>query len=138
MERETDNQSLRRLISEIANSDAGMDDMRLKNLRESFKAAFLQQGFSTDDNLECMRQIFVGRTNDGTSLQRPTIGYCLEETELNIADVLNGAEGSLMPEQLKESHPELTQLQWDATLRMATMFFVALQGGPVPDGSIVG
>ena len=35
-----------------------------------------------------------------------------------------------MPAQLLADCPDMTQAQWDAVLRMATMIFLASEGGP--------
>jgi hypothetical protein len=138
MANETANDKFRRLVWAVAEADANMDDNRLNELRENFRTAFVQQGYSTSENSECMQFITVGQTNDGTSLRRPTIGYCLVDTDINISDIMNAAEGCPMPQQVADQCPKLTQSHWDASLRMATMFFVALQGAPIPDDANAG
>ena len=85
-----------------------------------------------------MQEIRVGRTNDGTSAKRPTIGYVFPALDADVTDILNSAEGCEIPSQLLANYPDISQKQWDATLRMATMLFIALQGKPTPDGKNAG
>ena len=109
MTNETANDKFRRLVWAVAEADANMDDNRLNELRENFRTAFVQQGYSTSENSECMQFITVGQTNDGTSLRRPTIGYCLVDTDINISDIMNAAEGCPMPQQVADQCPKLPQ-----------------------------
>ncbi|HBE67364.1 MAG TPA: hypothetical protein DDW52_04370 [Planctomycetaceae bacterium] len=128
MMRETPNDYFRRMILAVAQANPTILDGELKTLAEQFRAAFLRYGSQTDDNTSCMDAISVGRTNDGTSAKRRKIGYTFENLDANVADILHSAEGCQIPEQVERDYPDITQHQWDAALRLATVFFVALEG----------
>ena len=121
----------RACIHAVANARSDISDVELEQLAKAFRKSFLRQGFNTYDNKECMNHIAVGRTVDGTDLRQPIIGYLFPDLGLNLTDVMNTAEGCAIPDEVRESYPNLTQGHWDATLRMATMFFVTLQGEAV-------
>ena len=129
------NDSLRQVITAIADSPSDLSDSKLASLGATFRQAFLS-GYETEDNIGCMDEIQVGRTFDGTSARRPIIGYVIPALGVDIADVLNSAEGCDVPQQLRAAYPKITQEQWDATLRLATMIIIALQGDPMKDGGI--
>lgn len=105
----------------------------IATLDKQFRDAFLLFGSQTEDNLSCAENVQVGIVNDGTSLRRPIVGLRLASSGPSLSTVLNSAEGCPVPAQLVADSPEMTQAQWDAVLRMATMLLLALEGEPTAD-----
>ena len=58
--------------------------------------------------------------------QRREQGLRLQRSKLAVSEVLHSVEGCPPPDQLIECHPDITQEEWDAVMRMATMVFLAL------------
>jgi hypothetical protein len=91
----------------------------------AFVRALLQFGSETDDNKQCVDRIGLQRINhpDGTA----RVGFALRHSGIPVADVFNAAEGSPLPALLAETFPDVTQDDWDAVLRLATLIFAACE-----------
>lgn len=122
--------ALRNAILAVANCPGNASDEETASLDTQFRDAFLLFGSQTEDNLSCAENVQVGMVNDGTSLRRPIVGLRLANSGPSLSTVLNSAEGCPVPAQLLADFPDMTQAQWDAVLRIATMLFVALEGEP--------
>lgn len=122
--------AFRDAILAMANCPGDASDLEIAALAAHFRDAFLLFGSETEDNVSGVENVEVGRIDDGTSLRRPIVGLRLAGSHRALSTVLNSAEGCPIPAQLLADFPELTQEQWDAVLRMATMLCIALQGEP--------
>lgn len=97
----------------------------------ALREELLRTGSSTPDNLSAATQVEYGEVAGEPGSPR-TAGLKLSGTDILLADVLNAAEGSATPPEVRESFPELTQEQWDAVLRWTTMLMISLEAAPPP------
>jgi hypothetical protein len=95
--------------------------------------ALLAFGSLTDDNRRCVERIGVRAIPQRDGSVRS--GIALRSGGTPIADVLNAAEGMPLPAQLAEDFPAVTQEDWDAVLRLATLVFVAAEAPAGPVGT---
>lgn len=123
----------RNALLAVANCRADATEIELAALNRRFREAFLNFGSETPDNKSCIKSLKVGLIDDGTSAHRPTVGLRVTGRNWALSTVLNAAEGCPIPAQLSADFPALTQDQWDAVMRMATMMALTLQGAPLPD-----
>jgi hypothetical protein len=86
-------------------------------LDEEFKESLLDFGSETEDNLSCVERVKIG------PLQRSGAGFALRASNLSIADVIHMAEGSPIPQEVVDYFPGISQEDWDAVLRLCTLFF---------------
>ena len=122
--------AFRDAILAVASCPGNASDVEIDSLDTRFRDAFLLFGSQTDDNVSCTEKVQLGFIDDGTSMGRPIVGLRLAKNHRSLSTVLNSAEGCPIPAQLLADCPEMTQAQWDAVLRMATMLFLALEGEP--------
>lgn len=113
---------LRSLV--LTRSDTDQIDTRDRE----FVRALLDFGSETDDNTECVERIGLAVLPElhGSG----PAGFALRHSRIPVADVLNAAEGSPIPDQVTAEFPEVTQEDWDAILRLATLVLVAFQAPP--------
>ena len=113
---------LRSLV--LARSDIDQIDTRDRE----FVRALLDFGSETDDNTECVERVGLAMLPElhGSG----PAGVALLHSRIPVADVLNSAEGSPVPDQVTAEFPEVTQEDWDAILRLATLVLVAFQAPP--------
>lgn len=110
-----------------------------------FVRALLAFGSETEDNRQCVERIGIRdispqdatpRTDstptDSTRTDSTRTGAALRRSGIPVADLLNAAEGTPLPTQLAEDFPAVTQDDWDAVLRLATLLFVAAESPAAP------
>lgn len=112
---------LSKLVSRAESSPATADETT-KELRH----AFLEFGSETPDNLGAVGAIElglatcdIGRSVEGLKLQGPP--YVL------LSELTNYLEGSPIPTKLAESHPDLTESDWNAMLRWLTIILMTFE-----------
>jgi len=109
----TDHQSLLDFLTAL--SQGGVQD---DTFAHDFRHLFLQQSSATPDNLECLKQlIFVKKNHKGIGLKGGLL----------LTDIIHSAEGCEIPQQVLDSYPELTQAQWDASLRFITILLTIFE-----------
>ncbi|NVJ58870.1 MAG: hypothetical protein HWE27_00700 [Gammaproteobacteria bacterium] len=81
--------------------------------------AILAYGSNTQDNQSCTSNLAVvaSDTYKGVGLL----------TGVLLSELINSAEGCLIPEQVRNDYPELTQSQWDAALRICTLLLTDVE-----------
>ncbi|QUQ68699.1 hypothetical protein [Kutzneria sp. CA-103260] len=113
---------LRSLV--LARRDTDQIDTRDRE----FVRAVLDFGSDTDDNTECVER--VGPALLPQLHGSGPAGFTLRHSRIPVADVLNAAEGTPVPDHVTAEFPEVTQEDWNAILRLATLAFVAFQTPP--------
>lgn len=105
----------------VSGPDAGTDQERAKKL------AFELFWFAsyTPDNRSAAERLGVHEVRRWGARYR---AIAVARTGWLISDVLNYAEGGAIPEKVLEAYPELTQQEWDAVVRLATLALVAFEG----------
>jgi hypothetical protein len=92
---------------------------------KAFRRALLDFGSETDDNRACAAEIGVSTVRDRGLL---TTGLTLRRKGRLVSQILNDAEGTPVPAALRKRHAGITQREWDAVLRLATLVFISLEG----------
>jgi hypothetical protein len=95
-------------------------------LTHRLRRALLDFGSETDDNTAAVEKIDVGVLEK--SAGSGGWGLRLATRALALSTIINSAEGSPVPEQVRVDHPDLTQDDWDAVLRVACLLLLALEG----------
>jgi hypothetical protein len=88
---------------------------------QEFKDALLAFGSESDGNIACVEHVKVG------AVSRSGVGFSLRNSDIPIADVLNAAEESVIPDFVKEEFPAITQEDWNAVLRLCTLIFILFE-----------
>ena len=91
---------------------------------KAFRRALLEFGSETDDNQACAAEIGVSTVRDG-GLR--TTGLTLRRKGRLVSQILNDAEGMPVPATVRRRHAGITQQEWDAVLRLATLVFISLE-----------
>lgn len=93
--------------------------------------AFLAFGSETDDNMNCFRHVEYGRVDgrvDGRTWgPKRTYGLKLKGKQILLSDVIHMVEDRKIPNEIAERYPDLTEDEWAAISRMATMILLALE-----------
>lgn len=92
-------------------------DISNEKLTADLRAAFLDFGSGTPDNLKCASRIEIGPLGDETGMK-------IRGRGLLLADIAYGVEDLPMPDGLKASFPDLTADDWDAFTRLTTLIYV--------------
>jgi len=95
-------------------------------------AARLMFASAGEDNLACVEELSIGRVVDkmdeGSPYQGPAWGLRLTESdEIGISKLLWTAEGSPIPDAVREAFPAVTQSQWDAVFRLMMLICMVLE-----------
>jgi hypothetical protein len=88
---------------------------------------FLEFGSQTDDNLNCYRHIEYGLVPGETCRPKETYGLKLKGTNILVSDVIHLIEDLDLPVHIKEEFPSITENEWAAVTRMATMILIAFE-----------
>lgn len=105
------------------------DSSDLARIAVRFHEAFLQFGSAGEDNINCLNQIEVGSLANGGGAKA---GLRLAgRDDVSLTDLLWTAEGCAIPAEVRHAYPDLSQAQWDAALRMATVLCLAFEGESV-------
>ncbi|MEI8043684.1 MAG: hypothetical protein WCL11_19905 [Verrucomicrobiota bacterium] len=90
----------------------------------AFRKALLDFGSETEDNQSCAAEIGVGTVR---GRDRCATGLALQRYGRLVSQVLNDAEGTPVPEAVRKHQAGITQQEWDAVLRLATLVFISLE-----------
>lgn len=104
----------------------------LEKLSDDLMRSFLDFGFETPDNLNCYDHIEVGWIHDRQFGPRSVYGLKLRDETVLVSDIIHLIEDMDLPDSVKDYYPELTENQWSAILRMATMVLLALERRTAP------
>lgn len=89
--------------------------------------AFLEFGSETDDNVNCFRHVEYGRVDNRVCGPNPIYGLKVKGKKILLADVIHMVEDLKIPNEIGERYPDLTEDEWSAITRMATMILLAFQ-----------
>ncbi len=98
--------------------------MSARQATAAFRKAMLHFGSETDDNRSCAAEIVVTKVSDR---KHGTAGLALRGKRSLVSHVLNDAEGIPVPRAVRKNHPGITQREWDAVLRLATLVFISFE-----------
>jgi hypothetical protein len=115
---ETTTARLREALLSIPPASSADDGQEVTRI---LRQALLDFGSETDDNVAALDKIAVGRVEKSTG--RDGWGLRLATRALPLSTILNSAEVSPVPEQVRAAHPSLTQEEWDAVLRVPCLAF---------------
>ena len=87
--------------------------------------ALLEFGSNTDDNVNAASRVEVGPIDVATSLKGQ--GMRLTGTNIALTSVVNAAEGSPVPQQVRKYFPNIKQEEWDAVLRVACLVLLSFE-----------
>ena len=107
--------AFRKLLTSIA---YGRSALTSRQATAAFRRAFLDFGSDTDDNRDCAAVIGFCTVKNGRDR---TMGLAVRRRHWLVTEILNSAEGSPVPAQVRRDFPRITQREWDAVLRLATM-----------------
>ncbi|NJL54769.1 hypothetical protein HC928_05915 [bacterium] len=97
----------------------------VENYSDIIMRAFLAFGSETPDNENCVRQLEYKQTEQDDNPYRRYYGFTLKQSNIPVHFLLNKLEGMPVPASIKDAYPDLSQEEWDAALRMATMIVAA-------------
>lgn len=89
--------------------------------------AFLNFGSETDDNMNCFRHVEYGRVDGPVWRPNPRYGLKLKGKQILLSDVIHMVEDLKLPSEIGEKYPDLTEAEWSAITRMATMVLLAFE-----------
>jgi hypothetical protein len=91
----------------------------------ALRRALLKHASETPDNLACAKHIGVS-TVKARYFKGKTKGITLRRRWL-VSDILWQSEGSRIPMAVQERYRGITQQEWEAVQRLATLVFIALE-----------
>lgn len=103
---------------------AGQGDaaaMSLEQRSADLRRRLLEFGSATPDNLAAAERAEVGADRQADGAARVLVGGATP-----VADVLDAAGDSPVPDAVRYWCPELSQEDWEAAMRIATLVFAAL------------
>ena len=118
-------QEFRALLMQLASQNVVSDIAASQDLTGRFRQALLIFSSHSDDNVACAEELDIGTFSqmEGTV----EAGVRIRALGRLVSNVLWNAEGCPVPTQLREAIPEITQQQWDASLRFATLLMTAFE-----------
>ena len=94
---------------------------------ERLMKAFLAFGSETDDNMNCFRHVEYGPVDNLVYRPNPIYGLKLKGKKILISDVIHSVGDLKLPTEIAEEYPDLTEDEWSAITRMATMVLLAFE-----------
>jgi uncharacterized protein (DUF433 family) len=85
----------------------------------------LMYGSATPDNLEMSKYLEFGGIK--TQLRTGTMGAKIKGKTIPVSSILHHVEDLPLPRSVARTYPELTQAEWNAALRFATLVLTALE-----------
>jgi hypothetical protein len=104
---------------------ATQDNSDIKALEAELASTWLAYGSETEDNMSAVAR--VGVRSVPMFGDRIIVGPTLKEPAVLVSDVLNRAEEADIPEAVREGFPELSQADWQAVMRLATLILTAFE-----------
>jgi hypothetical protein len=96
-----------------------------KNFDQKIRTLFLESYSETEENLNVFHYLKYGIAPNPCG---QVIGFKVKEQNILIMDILNTVESMEdVPNEIKESYPNLTYPQWSAALRMTTVLLLELE-----------
>lgn len=108
-------EALLNALRQLANG-RGSDEHLSNNLR----AALLDFGSETPDNVNCASRIEVGTVETGRGLK-------FKDKHLLLSEFAYQLEDAPMPDSVKRALPEVTEQDWDAFMRFTVLLYLALE-----------
>jgi hypothetical protein len=97
-----------------------------KKFDKKIRTLFLECYSETEENLDVFHYLKYGKAPNPCG---PLIGFKVKEQDILIMDILNTMECmENIPNEVKNSFPNLTYAQWSAASRMATTLLIELDG----------
>ena len=112
---------LRSLVKIVGESGKPLSARRATQV---LRKALLDFASETEDNRSCAAEIAVSTVR---GQERCATGLTLQRHGRLVSQVLNDAEGTPVPGAVRKRQAGITQREWDAVLRLATLVFVALE-----------
>lgn len=106
---------------------ANVSDSSLSDFSEDVVGTFLAMGSKTPDNLNCAKYIEYGIVKEREFGPATVYGLKVKGKRLLLSDVMNVIENLYMPDEIKETFPDITNSEWDAITRMITMILISLE-----------
>jgi len=119
---ETTKAALHQALLSIPRLSSVDDD---QGLTGRLRQALVDFGSATDDNVAAVDRVTIGALK--TSAGRAGWGLRLATSGLPLVAIINSAEGSPIPEQVRAAYPTLTGHEWDAVLRVACLVFLSFE-----------
>lgn len=88
-------------------------------------ASFAQFGSKTPSNQHCYENIEYSKAVSRSNPDVLSYGFKLKGKEVFVGHVINAVEGMELPREIAEEFPSLTNEDWEAIMRMATMIIQA-------------
>lgn len=107
------------------------DNADPRALESELTSTWLAYGSETEDNLTAVAR--VGVSSVPMFGDRIVVGPALKEHAVLVSDVLNRAEESEIPEAVREGYPELSQTDWQAVMRLATLILTSFESSTSPE-----
>lgn len=93
----------------------------LKKYERELKKFFLEFGLETQDNVESMRHIELGKIGSD-------FGIKIKDKDIFISDIMNAVEDMEdVPQEVKEYYSEITHEEWQASTRVSTLILVLFE-----------
>jgi hypothetical protein len=115
---------LRAIASDAFVSESALD--------AEFVRSLLAFGSETDDNRSCVDRVGIRRLH--RTGEPDAVGLALRSKPVLVSEIVNLAEGSVVPAFLRKAIPDIQQEDWDAALRVATLILLSLEGTIGDDG----
>lgn len=96
-------------------------DFNIANYSHVVMQAFLEFGSATPDNQAAYDLIEFGTAENSDNPYVVSFGFKLKDKAIFVTDLLNELESLPMPESIKEKYVDLTEDEWQALMRVATM-----------------
>ena len=112
---------LRSLVRIAGQSDKALS---LRRATKALRKELLDFGSETDDNRACAAEISIRTVRDG---DKRATGLALRRQRKLVSQILNDSEGTPVPARVRRRHLGITQREWDAVLRLATLVFISLE-----------
>ncbi len=93
----------------------------LKKYDRELKKFFLEFGLETQDNVESMKHIELGKIGSD-------FGIKIKDKDILISDIMNAVEDMEdVPQEVKEYYSEITSEEWQASTRVSTLILVLFE-----------
>ena len=118
--------SQQKFADKLVEISRNSDEKAFANLSKELMNAFLKFGSETPCNLNCFEHIEYGTVTNWKKRSDPRHhGLKVKGKNIFVADVMNHVESIDMPDYVKEHFPNLTDKEWNAITRIATMVLLS-------------
>lgn len=99
----------------------------LQSRSDELMQAFLLFGSETEDNLSCVQHVEYGWVNKRDFGPPSICGLKLHDKPLLISDLIYALGGYDLLPLIRQNYPDLTEEEWDATLRITTIILLSFE-----------